>query len=50
MEKNKLCCHFFQTVFYPILFILAGNDEMHERSEDFEIRTDPSTDCGVRCT
>ena len=26
-----LCC------FYPILFILAGDDDMHESSEEFEI-------------
>ena len=38
MEKQ--CCHFFSAVFYPILFILAGNDDMHHwRSLKFsEIR------------
>ena len=25
----------------PILFILAGNDDMHESSEEFEIQPDP---------
>ena len=35
--------------FYPILFILAGNDDMHESSEEFEIRPDLTTDCGVSC-
>ena len=34
---------------YPILFILAGNDDMHESSEDFEIRPVLTTDCGVSC-
>ena len=34
---------------YPILFILAGNDDMHESSEEFEIRPDPTTDCNVSC-
>ena len=34
---------------YPILFILAGNDDMHESWEEFEIRPDPTTDCGVSC-
>ena len=43
------CCHFFSAVFYPILFILAGNDDMHESSEEFEILPDPTTDCGVSC-
>ena len=47
MEKQ--CCHFFSAVFYPILFILAGNDDMHESSEEFEFRPDPTTDCGVSC-
>ena len=40
---------FFSAVFYPILFIFAGNDNMHESSEEFEIRPDPTTDCGVSC-
>ena len=47
--KKKRYCHFFQAVFYPILFILAGKDDLHESSEEFEIRTDPSTDCRVSC-
>ena len=46
MEKQ---CHFFLAVFHPILFILAGNDDMHESSEGFEIRPDLTTDCGVSC-
>ena len=45
MEKN-MCCHFFSAVFYPILFIFASNDDMHESSEEFEFRPDPTTDCG----
>ena len=39
----------FSAVFYPILFILAGNDDMHKSSEEFEIKPDPTTDCGVSC-
>ena len=35
--------------FYPICFILAGNDDMHESIEEFEIRPDLTTDCGVSC-
>ena len=45
MEKRF--CHFFSAVFYLILFILAGNDDMHESSEELEIQPDPNTDCGV---
>ena len=39
----------FLGCFYPILFILAGNDDMHESLEEFEIRPDPTNDCGVSC-
>ena len=31
------------------LFILAGNEDMQESSDEFEVRLDPTTDCGVRC-
>ena len=44
---EKRCCHFFSVVFYPILFILAVNDDMHESSKDFKIWPDPTTACGV---
>ena len=30
--------------FHPILFILAGTDDMHESSGEFEIRRDLTTD------
>ena len=48
MEKTVLPL-FLGCFFYPILFILAGNDDMHESSEEFKIRPDPTTDCGVSC-
>ena len=47
MEKTVL--PLFLGCFYPFLFILSGNDDMHESSEEFEIRPDPTTDCGVTC-
>ena len=47
MEKRY--CHFFSAVFYPILFILAGNDDMHESSEESKTWPDLTTDCGVSC-
>ena len=40
---------FFLGCFYPILFILTGNDDMHESLEEFEIRLDLNTDCGASC-
>ena len=47
MEKR--CCHFFSAVFYPILFILAGDDDMHESSQELEFLPDQTTDCGISC-
>ena len=47
MEKTVL--PLFSAVFHLILFILAGNDDMHGSSEEFEIQPDPTTDCGVSC-
>ena len=40
---------FFSTVFHPIFFILAGNNDMHESSENFEIRRDSANNCKVIC-
>ena len=39
--KNDL--HFFSAVLYLILFILAGNDSIHESLDEFEIWLDPNT-------
>ena len=32
----------FLGCFYPILFILAGNEDMHESSEEFDFLPDPT--------
>ena len=34
----------FSAVFHPFLFILAGNDDMHESSGEFEFQPDWTTD------
>ena len=47
MGKNDVVT--FSRLFYPILLILAGNNDMHESLEEFEIRPDLNTDCGVSC-
>ena len=47
MEKR--CLQFFSAVFHPFLFMLAGNDDMHESSDEFEFRHTRTTDCGVSC-
>ena len=39
----------FSRLFYPIILILAGNDDTHNSSEEFEFLPDPTTDCGVSC-
>ena len=35
--------------FYPVVFILAGNEDMHKISDEFEFRPDRTTDYGVSC-
>ena len=47
MEKTML--PLFLGFFHLILSILAGNDDMHESLEEFEFRTDWTTDCRVSC-
>ena len=37
---RKQCIHFFSAVLDLILFILAGNDNIHESSDGFEICLD----------
>ena len=41
MEKG--CFHFFSAVLDRILFILAGNDYIHESLDEFEIWLDLTT-------
>ena len=41
--------HVFSNVFDRILFILAGNDGMHESLDEFEIWPDSTTGYGVSC-
>ena len=46
---GKWCLHLFLAAFDPILFILAGNEDMHKILNQFEFWPDRSTDFGVRC-
>ena len=39
-----MACSFISVVFDPILFILAGNEDMHKISDEFEFRPDWTTD------
>ena len=40
---RKQCIHFFSAVLDLILFILAGNDNIHESLDGFEIYLDMTT-------
>ena len=42
LEWEKRCLLFFSTVLYWILFMLAGNDNIHESLDEFDIRPDPN--------
>ena len=44
---EKLRHHVFSNVFDRILFLLAGNDDMHKSLDEFEIWQDSTTDYGV---
>ena len=39
----------FLVVLDEILFILTGNDDIHKSLDEFEIRTDPTTDHRLSC-
>ena len=42
--------HFFSVAIDPILFKLAGIEDMHNILDEFEFRPDQITDYGVSCT
>ena len=46
---EKRCLHLFSVVFDWIFFILAGNEDMHKISDEFEFPPDRTTDYGVSC-
>ena len=41
--------HFFSVAIDPILFKLAGKEDMHNILDEFEFRPDETTDYGVSC-
>ena len=41
--------HFFSVAIDPILFKLAGNEDMHNILDEFKFRPDLTTDYGVSC-
>ena len=46
---KKTVLPLFLGCFLSDLFILAGDDDMHESLEVFEFLPDLTTDCGVSC-
>ena len=46
---EKTVSPLFLGCFHAILFILAGNDDMNEMSDNFKFRPARVTDCGVSC-
>ena len=42
--------HFFSIAIDPILFKLAGNEDMHNISDEIKFRPDLTTDYGVSCS
>ena len=44
LQWEKRSHHVFSAVFDRILFILAGNEDIHKSLYEFEFRTDPTTD------
>ena len=48
-SREKQHHHVFSNGFDQILFILAGNDNMHESLDEFEIWPDSTQDYGVSC-
>ena len=41
--------HLFSVAIDPILFKLAGNEDMHNILDEFEFRPDQTSDYGVSC-
>ena len=45
LQSGKRCHHVFSIVYDHILFILAGNDDIHKCLDEFEIGPDSTSDC-----
>ena len=50
-EKSLFCvvATLAPSIFDQIFFILAGNKDNYNISDEFEFRPDPTSDCGVSC-
>ena len=50
VKMGKYCSHSSVFIFKWIFFILESNEDNHTISNEFELRPDPITDCGVTAT
>ena len=50
LKWEKGCLLFFSAVLDRILFMLAGNDNIHESLDEFEIQSDLIRDHSVSCS
>ena len=46
---GKMFQHSSSFIFDRIFFILTGNENVHNISDEFKIRPDRTKDCGVSC-
>ena len=46
---GKMLCPLYRLHFDRIFLILAGNEDIHNISNEFEIRPDRTKDCRVSC-
>ena len=46
---GKILLHSSAFIFGRIFFILAGNEDNHNISDEFEFKPDSTKDCGVSC-
>ena len=46
---GKMLCPLCAFILDQIFFILAGNENIHNVLDEFEIRPDQTKDCGVSC-
>ena len=49
LKWGKCCDHSSAFIFDRIFFILAGKENIHNISDEFEIQPDGTKDCGVSC-
>ena len=49
LQWEQRCLHLFSAIYYPILMIRVGIENMHKSLDDFEFGQDLTTNCRVSC-